>query len=112
MEKKYPSCPFCTSDAVAPILPDAIFHCNNCGENFDYTGEIAPQLDDDPPIHCPRCKSEHWTCWDERTFHCFDDQGRESGVRVVGYLRCNDCGESWSDVGTDCPPGTTCDQND
>lgn len=60
-------------------------------------------------IRCPRCSSTNWYCWDERTFDCWDKQGRHDGVRVVGYLGCKDCGKQWTDVSVDPGDDADCD---
>lgn len=46
---------------------------------------------------CPKCNSENWRCWDDRS-EVFED--RETGdihYLPVGYLACNECGAAWTD---------------
>jgi len=50
---------------------------------------------------CPRCKSNNWTCWDERTRNCWNSQGEHVGTSVIGGLRCNDCNYVWLDWSVD-----------
>lgn len=48
-------------------------------------------------IHCPKCQSDNWDCWDERVMDCWDKNGNHAGVEVAGGLRCKDCGNVWLD---------------
>jgi len=46
-------------------------------------------------ITCPKCGSEHWRCWDERTHYFRDRDTGDVYEFPVGYLACNDCGYDW-----------------
>lgn len=70
------------------------------------TEEVQQQTE----IHCPKCGSGDWFCWDERTFDCWDKDGFHDGMRVVGYLGCKTCGERWTDVSVE--PGDDCECDD
>lgn len=62
-------------------------------------------------IHCPRCQSTNWRCWDERSFDCWDAEDNYAGTKVVGYLACNDCGAAWTDISVEPDDGCTCDDD-
>ena len=57
-----------------------------------------PIIETPESIHCPKCKSTDWFCWDERQFDCWDKKtGSHRGVEVVGYLGCKVCDTRWID---------------
>lgn len=62
-------------------------------------------------IHCPQCRSTNWDCWDERTIDCWDKDGWLAGVKVVGYLKCKDCGTHWEDVSVQPDDDCECDDD-
>lgn len=47
-------------------------------------------------IRCPKCKSENWSCWDERVEWFQDKETEEFFESPVGYLVCKDCGQSYA----------------
>lgn len=63
-------------------------------------------------ITCPKCHSTNWRCWDERTFDCWTPDGDPCGTKVVGYLACKDCGETWTDVSDDPSEDGLCECED
>ena len=48
-------------------------------------------------IICPKCGSQKWRCWDERTLEWWYPDGSSAGTQVIGMLACNDCNEAWAD---------------
>jgi hypothetical protein len=46
-------------------------------------------------IKCPKCKSENWTCWDERSHVYVEESTGERFELPVGYLKCVDCGATY-----------------
>lgn len=60
-------------------------------------------------IQCPKCGSPDWYCWDERVLDCWDREGHQAGVKVVGYLGCNVCRTVWTDVSIAPDPDCDCE---
>lgn len=84
MEKQYPTCSNCGSDAVVPS--DDYFHCNLCDSDFDIQGEPVFADDDDMPLDdisdgLPGQDD------DERCLH--EDARTDS----EGNIWCENCGE-------------------
>lgn len=54
--------------------------------------ETNVEVTERAPITCRKCGSLNWTCFDEQTRDCWDSKGNHVGYRVIGMLRCGDCG--------------------
>lgn len=49
-------------------------------------------------IHCPKCGSKNWRCWDERQLTWWDKDGAMAGIQIIGCMACNDCQWAYADV--------------
>jgi len=63
-------------------------------QNFD-------QLDQQTKIHCPKCYSTDWTCYNEATRPCWNQDGERAGTQVIGGLKCKSCNHAWLDYSPD-----------
>jgi len=50
-------------------------------------------------ITCYKCGSTNWDCIDEHNVTCIDRETGEEYQCPEGWLRCKDCGATWSDGG-------------
>lgn len=55
-------------------------------------------------MKCYKCGSTNWDCIDEHDVTCYDAETGEEYRVPEGWIRCKDCGTTWSDGG--------CDQDD
>jgi len=49
-------------------------------------------------IHCPKCGSKNWRCWDERELTWWKKNGSMGSIQVIGCLACNECQTAFADV--------------
>lgn len=86
------NCPNCNEQWNSVIKRDGRvehFMCAYC----DY------ELGSHTIADCPFCNSSNWTCWDESLEWFYDHEEAQEFENPVGYLRCRDCGKSYSHHG-------------
>lgn len=49
---------------------------------------------------CYKCGSSRWECFDEHDVECMDASGEIYSI-PEGWIKCKDCGATWSDGGCD-----------